>query len=158
MFVDVIIERLDETVDALSGRVQRAADLSELLRTGGLPAAPVTAYVLPAGIRPLGPPDTAVGAWTQMVDEMFAVVIAVRVAGDLTGGKALPAIDRLLWAVIGCMAGHAPAQPEAEPEEPAPPRVFGAFRLSRGVLLSAQAGLVIYQIDFALQQQVRIIP
>lgn len=144
MLVADLAARIADTVDGLSGRVQAAAELAELVRRKALPQASPFAFVLPLGLAGRSDGDAMAGAFTQMLDELFGVVLFVRTAGDVTGGKALPSIDELVWAVIAAVAGWGPDD------------VPGVFRVARGQLLSADAGAVIYQLDFALQQQVRI--
>ncbi|KQZ14304.1 hypothetical protein ASD44_09635 [Mesorhizobium sp. Root554] len=145
MLVAELVERLDATVPSLARRVEGAAELAELVRRKALPQASPFAFVLPTGLVARAEGDSGTGVFTQMVDEVFAVVLFVRASGDITGGKALPAIDALVWAVIGAVCGWGPDE------------AIGVFQLRRGQLLSAEAGAVIYQLDFALQQQVRII-
>ncbi len=145
MLVADLADRITAEVADLSGRVREAAELRELVREGALPQAPVSAFVLPLGLRARSEGDAATSAFIQAVDELFAVVLVVRYAGDVTGGKALPKIDALVWAVIDAVCGWAPVA------------AVGVFRLSRGQLLAADAGAAQYQLDFAIQQQVRIL-
>ena len=129
----------------LTRRVEGAAELSELVKRKALPQASPSAFVLPLGLHAANQGDAGAGAFTQMVDEVFGVVLFVRASGDITGGRALPSIDMLVWAVIEAVCGWGPED------------AIGVFHLRRGQLLSAEAGAVIYQLDFGLQSQVRIV-
>lgn len=143
MLVDNVAALVETAAPQFAGRVQRAADLTELVRKGQLPQAPVSAFILPLGLRPRSEGDAMAGAFVQQVDETVGVLLVVRAAGDATGGKALPTIDSLVDSVIATLAGVAVG------DEP------GVLRLSRGALISAEAGVVIYQIDFTLQRELR---
>ncbi len=145
MLLDAVAALVEAADPVLAGRVLRAADLSELVRSNRLPAAPVAAFVLPLGLSPRGEGEAMTGAFVQAFDETVGVLIAVRASGDATGGKALPAVDALVAAAIAAVAGRSPG------DEP------GALRLARGALLSAEAGLVLYQLDFTLTRQMRIL-
>lgn len=140
-----LICRLEETVQLLAGRVKPAADLTELVRTGALPQSSVAAFVLPIGLRARTEGDAMAGAFTQMTDDIFGVVLIVRAAGDATGARALPTIDELVRAVIQAVCGWGPEE------------AIGVFRLARGQLLSVDAGSVQYQLDFAISDQIRVI-
>lgn len=143
MQVDDAIVRLEAQVPALARRVEGAAELSELVRKNNLPQQTPAAFVLPLGLRG-GEADTSAGIFRQSFDETIAVVLIIESAGDATGGKALPTIHALIWAVIAAIAGWAPADE------------IGVFRLMRGQLVSMSRGIVIYQLDFAIQDQLRI--
>lgn len=143
MLTDEMITRIEATVPALDGRAKEAADLAELVRRKALPQAPATAFVLPLGLRPRSEGDAATGGFTQMLDETVGVLLVVRSAGDATGAKALPQIGDLVDALISAIAGWGPDA------------AIGVFRVARGQLLSAEAGAVMYQLDFSIQTQVR---
>lgn len=143
MLTDEMITRIEATVPALNGRAKEAADLAELVRRKALPQAPATAFVLPLGLRPRSEADAAAGGFTQMLDETVGVLLVVRAAGDATGAKALPQIGELIDALIAAIAGWGPDT------------AIGVFRVARGQLLSAEAGAVMYQLDFSIQTQVR---
>lgn len=145
MRVADLVARIETKVPALGQRIETAAELSELVRRKALPQASPFAFVLPLGLHGRSDGDAATGVFTQMVDEVFAVVLFVRASGDIGGGRTLPAIDALVWSVISAVGGWGPED------------AVGVFHLRRGQLLSAEAGAVIYQLDFALQQQVRIL-
>lgn len=146
MLVDDVIARIANAggVAALAGRVKGAAELSELVRQKAMPAASPFAFVLPLALSARGDGDAAAGMFTQSLDETVAVLIAVRAAGDVSGGKALASVEAVGDAVIARVCGWGP---DSEP---------GVFRLTRAALVSAEAGLVLFQIDFTCQRQLRI--
>jgi hypothetical protein len=145
MLVADLVARIAGAVPQLTRRVETAAELSELVRRKALPQASPYAFVLPAGLHSRSHGEAGAGYFVQNVDETFAVVLCVRVSGDVTGSRAVPAIDALVWAVIEAVCGWGPAD------------AVGVFHLRRGQLLSAEAGAIIYQLDFGLQSQVRIV-
>jgi len=143
MFVDDVIARIDDEVPALANRTKGAADLSTLVSEGSLPQSAVAAFVLPIGFRNTSAGDASANAFTQMLVETIGILLVIRNANDITGGKSLPKIETLADLLIAKIAGWAPSG------------AFGVFSVSRGQLLSANDGTVIYQLDFAIQKQVR---
>ena len=146
MLVAELVARIDSRVPELARRVEGAAELSELVRKGGLPQAPRHAFVLPLGLVARNQGDAAAGAFTQLVDEVFAVMLVIHAAGDIAGARSLATVDQLVWKLIAALAGWGSEE------------VVGVFSLRRGQLLSAEAGTVIYQLDFAIQNQLRVLP
>ena len=145
MLIDDVIARIAARVSDLAGRVRGAAELSALVKRNALPNETPFAFVLPLGLHG-GDDEVATGLFRQSVDDTIAVVLLVEAAGDVAGEKALPSIDTLVHAIMEALCGWSPAN------------AFGVFRLVRGSLLSLNAGTVIYQIDFAIQDQLRITP
>ncbi|MCF1744622.1 phage tail terminator protein [Paradevosia shaoguanensis] len=143
MLVEFVKERLLAAIEELQGRAHEVADLSELLRKKALPNAPAVAYVLPLGLSGRGGESSA-GAFTQMVDEIIGVVLVIRTANDVTGGRGVPKLDNLIWRVIEAVCGSAEAG------------AIGDFRLMRGRMVTVVDGSIFYQLDFATQLQVRI--
>lgn len=143
MLASDLADRIEVRVADLAGRVQQAAELSELVRRKALPQASPFAFVLPLGLQARNHGEAGAGYFVQTIDEVIAIILFVRASGDITGWKALPTIDALVWAVIGAVCGWGPDD------------AIGVFHLRRGQLLSAEAGAVLYQLDFGLQQQVR---
>lgn len=139
-----VIARLIAEVPALAGRVQGAADFAELVKRNALPQHTPAAHVLPLGWRGDGG-EAAAGFFTQMVEETVAVIVTFRAPGGSAPGD-LPDIDALLRAVIGGIAGWGPEE------------AVGVFRLLRGGLVHAGPGVLVYQIDFAIADQLRIEP
>lgn len=131
------------TVPALTGRVHSAAKLAQLRQQGQLPQVCPAGFVLPTGLR-AGRADAAAGLFRQPVEWFESVVLAVRAADDATGARALAQIEPLIIATIEAVVGveH--------------PDRLGVYVLASGDLLSLDAGLLIYQLDFAIEDQLRI--
>ncbi|MEX2126969.1 MAG: hypothetical protein WD871_01830 [Xanthobacteraceae bacterium] len=143
MLLDPVIARVKQAAPALGGRVEGAAELSALVKSNALPQVTPASFVLPNGLRG-GAADAVTGLFRQQLDEVVSVVLIVRVAGDRTGAGALPTIDTVIGQVVNAVCGWAPAGQ------------IGVFRLSAGRLVSLNAGAVIYQLDFAIADQLRI--
>ncbi|QPT09875.1 hypothetical protein [Sphingomonas paucimobilis] len=132
-----------KTIAALQGRIYGAAKLEELARTGGLAQVTPAAYTLGLGVVG-GDPDAASGLYRQSVVWLEGVVLVVRSAGDATGAAGLQQLRPLIHATIEAIAGLDP------PDSP------GVWRLVKGELFSLQAGCLTYQLDFAIDDQLRI--
>jgi hypothetical protein len=145
MIIDDVIARLGGEVSDLSGRVEGALELAELVKRDALPQAPIAAFVCPTGLVARSDGDASAIAFTQMVDDMLAVVLVMRRAGDVRGSKSRPKLDLLIWAVIEALSGWGPDD------------AIGVLALRRGALVSLTAGTAFYQLDFAIQQQIRIL-
>lgn len=141
MIADVI-SRLDAQVSDLSGRIEGAVQFADLMRRKALPQVTPAAYVLPLGLRG-GRPEASAGAFLQDFDEMIAVMLVLR-SHDRTGGRKLPELDDLITATVNAICGWGPAT--------AP----GVFVLGRGSIVSMNAGTIVYQLEFALSDQLRI--
>jgi hypothetical protein len=143
MLVNDVVARIDGRVVNLARRVKGAAELAELVKQNSLPQVTPAAFVLPLGFRYIGG-EAGAGMYTQDNNRIVSVVIIVKVADDKTGAKALPTIAELEEDVINAVAGWAPGDE------------VGVFVAMKGELVSLSAGAVIYQIDFAIQEQLRI--
>ena len=143
-------ERLMARVPRLENRVHPAADLTELLKQGALPQAPASAFVVPAGLR-AGGGESGAGSFTQEVDEVVAIVLHLRSPGDVTGGRQLPDLDKLVLEIVEAVAGWAP-----EDEEDVAYPVIGVFRLLRGQIARVTAGAIFFQLEFACPWQLRV--
>ncbi|UFZ05458.1 hypothetical protein LQG66_03840 [Bradyrhizobium ontarionense] len=142
--VDNVSTRIDAVVPALKDRIEGIADLAALIAAGALPQREVAAFVVPVGFDDRGG-ESATSVHTQVLEESIAVILCVKALGDAKARRALPTIEQLTGAVIAAVAGWAPDD------------VAGVFRVVRGRLLSAEKGLVLYQLDFALLDQLRIV-
>lgn len=141
--LDAVIDRLNANVPDLGGRAEGAADMAEMMRSNRLPEN-ATAIVLPLGM--LGrSADTGTGAFTQEFSETVGVLLIARVH-DRLGKKALKRIRPLIGEVIAALAGWAPGDE------------LGVFQLSRGALASMSKGTFVYQLDFSINDQLRILP
>lgn len=140
--IDDVISRLDDLVPVLEHRVEGAGNLADLMQRNALPQHTPAAHVLPLGLIGRAQ-DAGAGAYTQMFEEAVAVILTVR-NHTPAGKRALEDLRGLIMAIVEALAGWAPGGQS------------GVFRLTRGSLLSATKGTVVYQIDFSISDQLRI--
>ncbi|MEM6849424.1 MAG: hypothetical protein AAF580_15385 [Pseudomonadota bacterium] len=141
--IDQVITRLDSEIPELEKRVDGAFEFAELVRTGQLPQGGIAAHVLPLGMQSRGA-DSAAGAFTQEFDESVGVILtlrnasrdAERILGDLRG---------FVMRIVNTIAGWAPTG------------AMGVFRFLRASLVSSTKGTFVYQIDFSINDQLRIL-
>lgn len=137
-----IVTRLNGLVASLNGRIQGAAEFSALMKSNALPTVTPAAFVLPLGLQG-GQPDAVTGLFSQMVEQVFGVVLVLRNT-DRIGGNALAPIDALIADTIEAIVGWGPDD------------AVGVFRLTHGDLVSMVAGTMVYQLDVAITDQLRI--
>ncbi len=130
-------------IAALKGRIHGSAKLEELVRNQQLPQVTPAAFTLPLGIMG-GDADAASGLYRQQVVWVEGVVLVVRTAGDATGAAGLQQLRPLIHQTIQAIAGL------DDPDMP------GVWRLVKGELFNLQAGTLTYQLDFAIDDQLRI--
>jgi hypothetical protein len=140
--VTAIATRIGSEVAEL-GKVEFVAGLAALVEQNALPQREVCAFVVPIGFDDRGG-DAMTGMYTQMLQEAVGVIICVKSLGDAGAKRAVPAIDDLKDKVLQALAGWTPGN------------TVGVLRATRGRLVSVAKGLVIYQIDFALVDELRI--
>ncbi len=140
--IEAVIAQLKAEVPFLQGRVEGALDLANLINTRKLSPYGTIAHVIPLTLRG-GAPDAATGIFRQSFDKSISVLISIR-TNDRNGKKALADLDPNLRAIIDAIAGWAPNDE------------VGVFRLVSGRVVSMTHGAFIYQIDFAIQDQLRI--
>lgn len=145
---EAVKERLTGIAD-LGGRIQPGASLSDLMARNQAPQVCPAAFVLPLGIRG-GAVEAMSGLFKQDIAETLGIVLFLRSAGDATGGKMTDALVPLRNAVIRAIVGWAPQSDWLAGE------TVGEYRLARGELISLSTGLLTYQIDFSLNDQLRI--
>ena len=138
-----VATRISDQVPALKDRMDYVAALAALSAEGALPQREVAGFVVPLGFDDRGA-NAAAGMYTQMIVDTIGVVLCVKALGDAKAKRALVTIDSLVGDVLNAVAGWAPDN------------VAGVFTATRGRLLSVTKGLVIYQLDFALLDQLRI--
>jgi hypothetical protein len=145
--VDLVAQRIDGRVAALAGSVEFIAELAALIEEGALPQRDVTAFVVPLGFddRSGDSGVSIVNAHVQMLAEAIGVVLCVKARGAVKARAALPKIDDLANAVVDAVAGWAPNDE------------VGTFRATRGRLIPGAKGLILYQIEFELLDQLRIV-
>lgn len=145
---DAVKERLIDITE-LGRRISPAASLSDLMQRRQAPQVTPAAFVLPLGLRG-GRADAVTGLYRQDLSEMLGVVLFIRSAGDATGAKAADQLTPLRNLVIRRIVGWAP------PSDWLADDTVGVFTLSRGQLISMSDGLLTYQLDFAVDDQLRI--
>lgn len=142
MLAEDVISRLKERVPLLQGRIEGAAHLAQLMASNQLPQVTPAANVIASGLAG-GSADASTGYFVQSVDETVTVYLTFRnVLGP--GGNALELFDQVKWSVIEALCGWAPDEP------------VGVFRLVRGQVVNMATGTLLYQIDFAIGDQLRI--
>jgi hypothetical protein len=126
----VVEARLIAACPVLTGRVGTALQLADAMARNALPQITPAAFILPLGLRG-GAANAAAGLYRQAIDRFLGVVLVVRSAADPLGQ-------------IAAIAGWAPDE------------AIGVYRLTRGELVSLAGGVATYQLDFALDDQLRI--
>jgi len=139
-------ERIEALVPDLAGALGTATDFAALIERNQVPQRPgASGFILPGRLVG-GPMGAMTGVFTQSVQQGVIVVLSVRVASDPTGAIALDQLSPVIDAVIRAVCGWSP--------DNAP----GVWALSSAELVGSTAGTLIYQIDFTLQDQLRITP
>lgn len=142
--LDSVRERLGSAVPDLEGRLLNAGDFANLVATNRLPQVTPAGYILPGGLRG-GTADVVTGLFRQNFSETVSVVLVDRVAGDPLAAAAIDGISPLVRSVIGAVAGWAPGD------------AIGVFELAQAELVGAKDGMLVFQIDFSLNDQLRIL-
>lgn len=140
--LDAVEARLEAQVPALQNRVEGASAWSALLAGNAAPQHTPAAYVIPLGWSG-GAVDVAAGLFRQTVSETVGVLIFFRsrkgAAAEIT-----EKMRAVLVQVIKALCGWAPGDE------------LGVFQLTRGQLISAVRGLLVFQLDFSINDQLRI--
>lgn len=142
MLVDEVTQRL--AAAGAVDRVEGALELNAMIESGSLPAAAVSAFVVPMGVTG-GEVRNATVPFIQDLLESVAVIIAVRTAQP-GGGHARGTLAEKIDAVIAVLAGWQPVG------------AVDTLRLARGYLVSLRKGVALYQLEFTIASQLRIIP
>lgn len=141
MLADVIARLSDQVPDLRS--VEGAAALEELRRQNRLPQVTPAAFVIPLGLAGRDVQYSSAGIFAQMVEEVVGVILIIR-SDQPSGARVLDRLDTFVDATVAAIAGWAPTS------------TTDLFRLVRGNNVPAGPGTVVYQIDFALTDQLRI--
>ncbi len=139
-----IVTRIEAHVPELAGRVRGAAELAALMRDNQLPQQTPAAHVLPLGLQG-GRGESGAGLYTQVVEEAIGVVLTFRALGA-EATAALAGVREIVRGVIAAIAGWGPDD------------MPGVFRLVRGGIVRMAGGTLVYQLDFAITDQLRINP
>lgn len=131
-------------IAALAGRVHSASRLSGLMSQRGVLAQVCpAAFTLPLGIGG-SRADAVTGLFRQPVTWLDGVLLVVRSAGDATGEAALLQLEPLIEATIAAIVGWGPED------------MIGVYELAKGELTSMEDGLLTYQLEFSIEDQLRI--
>lgn len=155
LLVDGVVTRLEERVPVLAQRTKGMLDLSEMMRQKALPAYTPAAFVGHNGITG-GAAEFSENAFLQAAEEAVSVVLVQRTAGDVIGSKGQGPLHVLVWDVIYALSGWSPADPDPDDEGDGTTPI-GVLVLRRGRTNELRAGTVFYQLDFGLQQQIRVL-
>ena len=142
MRLDLIMD-LVQTVPAFQGRVQGALQLARLQQQNQLPQTTPAAFVIPTGLTG-GAVTAMTGLCRQTVGESVAVVIVIRSADDPRSTRTVDPLAAVCWDVIHALAG-------IEMDD-----ATGQLVFRRGWLVSLADSAAVYQLDFDLQDQMRI--
>lgn len=115
------------------------------MQNNHLPQTTPAGFVLPGGIAG-GAADASAGMFRQGFVETVFVVLVVRVAGDALGKAGLDTMTPIVRDVVTAVAGWGP--------DDAP----GIYALGQGELVGAKDGALVFQLDFTLEDQLRITP
>lgn len=143
--VDLVAQRVAAKVPTLAGAIEYIAELAALVEAGAFPQRDVAAFVVPLGFDDRGG-SSAVNAYTQVLADMVGVILCIKARGDVRARSAVPKVDELVNQVVDAVAGWTPNQD-----------TVGVFRVTRGRLIPGASGLVVYQLDFELLDQLRIV-
>lgn len=138
------IQRIEARVPDLAGKVRGAAEFSALVASNDIGQVRNGVYVLAMSLAG-GPARAATGAFLQDFEEGLSVILTQR-AEDPLGGTGKDWIITQRDAVIAALAGWVPT---GSP---------GPMRLRRGQMLNVARGLLVYQLDLAVANQLRIDP
>lgn len=142
MQLDTIID-LVKAVPAFQGRVQGALQLARLQQQNQLPQVTPAAFVIPTGLTG-GAVTSVTGLYRQTVGEALAVVIVIRSADDPRSARAADPLAAVCWDVIHALAGIEMGE------------ATGQLVFRRGFLVSLADSAAVYQLDFDIQDQMRI--
>lgn len=134
----------DKITDLSADRIMGAAEFAEAVERATLPQAAFFAYLIPTGLRG-GKPSSMSGMFTQPLSVTLGVVLGFRTHSP-DAEAALTEIDARITQTIAAFVGWAPA------DQP------GAFKLNSGRMTGFQKGAVFYQLEFEIDDQLRIIP
>jgi hypothetical protein len=138
-----IIDRLRDAMPEL-GSVEGAAELAALLASKPQVQSKPRAHVVPMGLRG-GKLQAAASSFTQDVDISFSVFLTIPATGDRQGARAALAVDDLINGVLIALCGWGPDD------------VAGVVRLTRAAPLDLKPGVFVYAIEFAIEDQLRIV-
>lgn len=137
-----IIDRLKTEVPAL-GAIEGAIELAALLGSKPQAHAKPRAHVVPMGLKG-GALQSGTGDFTQDIDVAFTVFLTFSAVADPRGQKAAVDVHALQTLVLAALCGWAPED------------AVGVVRLLRAAPIDLRPGVLVYAIEFAVQDQLRI--
>ncbi|MEM9968489.1 MAG: hypothetical protein AAF755_10345 [Pseudomonadota bacterium] len=141
--LDTVKERIEDYVPELRHRVEGGASFAALMQSGHRPQSPVQAYVLYAGVAARGTPPLGAGYFAQNIRESINVVLMVNSSAP-EAQRALDLLRPINDAILQALCGWAPGDE------------VGVFELVRAEVVSFQKSLLIWNIDLAINDQLRI--
>jgi hypothetical protein len=137
-----IIERLQAGVPEL-GKVEGAIELAALMASKPQAHAKPRAHVVPMGLKG-GALENGTGDFTQDIDVAFTVFLTFSAVADPRGQKAAVDVHALQTSVLEALCGWGPED------------AVGVVRLVRAAPIDLRPGALVYAIEFAIQDQLRI--
>ena len=137
-----IIDRLKAEVPAL-GAIEGAIELAALLDSKPQAHAKPRAHVVPMGLKG-GALQNGTGDFSQDIDVAFTVFLTFSAVADRRGQKAAVDVHALQTLVLAALCGWAPEE------------AVGVVRLLRAAPIDLRPGVLVYAIEFAVQDQLRI--
>lgn len=140
MLVDALKTRLRDAVPELRS-VEGAANMAALMQSNGLPQQTPAAHVVTLGMQG-GDEEAAAGAFIQSYQEVLGVIVTWRTV--VNTDRAVSDVEDLIRTIVRAVAGWEPAG------------AMAPFKLLRGQLVTMAKGTLVYQLDFAIADQLRI--
>lgn len=138
-----VLTRLEQLVPDLAGRLEGAAKFGELVEHKRLPQVTPAGFVLPGGMTG-GRAQLSTGKFIQDFRESVTVVLVLRTAGDPLAFREIDEAKPIVRQVVEAVCGWGP--------DDAP----GVFVLERAELVGASQGTLVFEMSFALDDQLRI--
>ena len=149
IYTEAVRDRIEEAIPELAGRIQFATEWAKVVESNQLPQSDFAGFVLPGGLRG-GIARAITGIFIQDLEQSVSVVLCKRVPGDPLGGRAIDIIRPFVETAIEAIAGWEPPAPEGKPEP------IGVFQFQQGELVGAMKSSLVFQLDFLLNDQLRI--
>ncbi len=141
--IEAIKDRLETNVRELRNRVDGAGNFAALMQKGSLPSAPVYAYVLYGGLTAAGKPDVMTGVFRQEIRESINIVLILK-SNDADGRRAMDDVKTLTKAILDQLCGWAPSDET------------GVFQLARSAPVSFRKGVLVWETNLTISDQLRI--
>lgn len=146
--LDAVRNRLEDRVEDLRGRLFTAAEFTRLMDSNAAPAGGVNAYLIPGSIIGQATQGSGLtsGLFRQGIRRGIALVVFLRDV-DRHGKRALESLATFLDTIIAAVCGWAPGDE------------IGVFELLRaGIIPTRHRGVMAYQFEFFIPDQLRIAP